>query len=257
MSKKTILIIDDEIDLQELIKLTLRSRGYHVEVACNGIEGLEKLKTVNPSLIILDMNMPKMGGLEFYKTICYNDNKPRTPVLVLTARANMEQLFKELNIDGFMAKPFEIDELLKEVETIIERRENAGKITPSGMKEVRKVCIIENDPEVMNQIGAAFLISGYIVNPASNGAEGIERIAYTVPDVAVVNLGLIDIPGDMVILKIKNIAKTQNVKCILYTKRSAEKVTIAEKIGEKEGVDKFIQYVTAKDIVDAVNEMLK
>ena len=48
--QKTVLFIDDEIDLQELVKITLRSRGYNVEIASNGIEGLEKLKTIKPDL---------------------------------------------------------------------------------------------------------------------------------------------------------------------------------------------------------------
>ena len=256
-SSKTILLIDDEIDLQQLVKITLKSKGYAVETANNGLEGLTKLETMKPDLIILDMNMPKMGGLEFYQNISGKNDKPPYPVLVLTARANMEQLFKQLNIDGFMAKPFEIDDLLKEVETIINKKSSVGiKVSSSGIREPRKVCIVENNTEVLNQIGSAFLSAGYMVNPAQNGTEGIERIANTVPDVAVVNLGLVDIPGDMVILKLKNMAKTQNVKYILYTKKSAEGSTIAQKIGEKEGIDRFVEFISPQDLLEAIKELL-
>ena len=122
-NQKTILLIDDEVNLQQLIKITLNAKNYHVETAGNGLEGLAKLETMKPDLIILDMNMPKMGGLEFYQKICDGTDRPRHPVLVLTARANMEQLFKPLNIDGFMAKPFEINDLLHEVETIIQKNQ--------------------------------------------------------------------------------------------------------------------------------------
>ncbi len=124
--QKTILLIDDEIDLQQLVKIALKSKGYNIETANNGLEGLAKLETLKPDLIILDMNMPKMGGLEFYQKISVND-KPKYPVLVLTARANMEQLFREFNIDGFMAKPFEVDELLEEVDTIIKKKSGIAK----------------------------------------------------------------------------------------------------------------------------------
>ena len=75
--QKTILLIDDEIDLQQLVKIALKSKGYNIETANNGLEGLAKLETVKPDLIILDMNMPKMGGLEFYQKICVND-KPKS-----------------------------------------------------------------------------------------------------------------------------------------------------------------------------------
>ena len=256
--QKTILLIDDEINLQQLVKIAIKSKGYHVETANNGLEGLEKLKTLKPDLIILDMNMPKMGGLEFYQKICDGGSHPRHPVLVLTARANMEQLFKEFNIDGFMAKPFEVDELLEEVDTIIKKKSGIAKtIRVSDGNQPPKVCVAENDEQAFNKIGSAFLNAGYMVNPARNGTEAIERISATVPEVAVIKLGLVDISGDIVIQKLKRMAKTQDVKFILYTERSAEKGIVAQKIGQKEGIDRFVVYSDPKQLVDAVNELLK
>jgi two-component system response regulator MprA len=117
-----ILLIDDDIDLQQLTKIALKSRGYIVETANNGLEGLSKLEIIKPDLIILDMNMPKLGGLGFYQKICNGKDHPLYPVLVLTARTNLEQLLTQMNIDGFIAKPFEIDELLRKVDAIIEKR---------------------------------------------------------------------------------------------------------------------------------------
>ncbi len=255
---KTILLIDDETDLQELVKITLKTQQYNVIIARNGIEGLEILKTTKPDLVILDLNMPKMGGLEFYQNICDRHDRPRYPVLILTARANMERLFKQFNIDGFMAKPFEIDDLLREVNIIIERRSNGSvKLLPSGNREIRKVCIVENDPEMLSQIGSTFLNAGYIVNPAHSGTDGIERIANTMPDVALVKLGLLDIPGDMVILKLKYMAKTQDIKCILYTDKSAEKAAIAQKVGIKEGIARFVEFVYSAELLAAANEIVR
>ena len=256
--QKTILLIDDEVNLQQLMKIALKSRKYTIETASNGLEGLEKLKILKPDLIILDMNMPKMGGLEFYQKICDDTNHPKYPVLVLTARANMEQLFKELNIDGFMAKPFEVADLLHEVDTIIEKKSNYNiKITSAGVREPRKICIVENDPAILSKIGSIFLESGYIVNPATNGTEGIARISGNLPDVALVHLGLVDLPGDMVILKLKFMAKTQNVKYILYTQQTVDKTDVIQKISEKEGIDRLIKYVDLRDLLRAANEVLQ
>src|SRR3989338_2025277 len=255
--QKTILLIDDEIDLQQLVKIALKSKGYNIETANNGLEGLAKLETVKPDLIILDMNMPKMGGLEFYQKICVND-KPKYPVLVLTARANMEQLFREFNIDGFMAKPFEVDELLEEVDTIIKKKSGIAKtIRVSDGDRPPKVCVAENDEQAFNKIGSAFLSAGYMVNPARTGTEAIERIAATVPEIAVIKLGLVDISGDIVIGKLKRMAKTQDVKFILYTERTAEKTIITEKISEKEGIDRFVTFSDPKQLIDAANELLR
>ena len=125
-NSKLILLIDDDVDLQQLTKMALKSKGYVVETANNGLEGLSKLETLKPDLIVLDMNMPKLGGLGFYQKICNGQDRPPYPVLVLTARTNLEQLLTQMNIDGFMGKPFEIDELLSKVDAII------GKLNPEG-----------------------------------------------------------------------------------------------------------------------------
>ena len=255
--QKTILVIDDEIDLQQLIKMTLKSQGYQVQTADNGAHGLEKLKSITPHLIILDMNMPIMGGLEFYKRICV-DGHPKYPVLVLTARANMEQLFQEFNIDGFMTKPFEVEELLEEVDTILKNRSGLSKkVKVSATGELPRVCIAENDQDAFNAIGTAFLNAGYVVNPARNGTEAIERICATIPEVALIKLSLVDIQGDIVILKLKRIARAQAVKYILYTPKTAENIIIGEKIGQKDGIDRFVQYSNPQQLVDAVGEILR
>ena len=112
---KKILVIDDEVDLTDMIKYQLTAHGYKVVVAHNGEEGLGKLTLNTPDLIILDMNMPKMGGLEFLNRITTPFGRPKFPVLVLTARANFEKIFQGIDIVGFMPKPFDIAELIAEV----------------------------------------------------------------------------------------------------------------------------------------------
>lgn len=255
--QKVILVIDDEANLQQLMKVSLNSNDYHVETANNGIEGLAKLETLTPDLIILDMNMPRMGGVEFYEILCDGNTHPKYPVLVLTARANMEKLFKEVNIDGFMPKPFEIPELLREVERIIQKNSGSGfKITSSGSREPRKICIVEKDPETLNKIGSLFLAADYMVIPSQNGMEGIERITQAVPDIALVQLGLADISGDLVILRLKLMDKTKEVKYILYTEKNAEKASVTKRIGEKEGIDCFIESTNPQDLLKAVNSVI-
>ena len=91
---KRILLIDDEINLQQLVKVVLSAKGYNVTTADNGKDGLEKLEAADPDLIILDMNMPVMGGVEFYQRICDAWSQPKYPILILTARANMEDFFQ-------------------------------------------------------------------------------------------------------------------------------------------------------------------
>jgi CheY-like chemotaxis protein len=123
MSKAArILVIDDEPKNIKLLEACLGPAGYQVFSELNSVHALAKLKDIAPDLIILDLNMPRLGGLGFYQKICNGLDHPPYPVLVLTARANMEQLLKQMNVDGFMSKPIDIDKLLIEVKAILAKK---------------------------------------------------------------------------------------------------------------------------------------
>ena len=257
--EKKILLIDDEIDLQQLIKVVLSSKGYNVTTADNGLDGLEKLEAANPDLILLDMNMPKMGGVEFYQKICDAWSRPKYPVLILTARANMEEFFKGMDVDGFMAKPFEIDDLLAEVQRIIQKRSTGTVKAPKtrDANQPANVCVAEADAQTCNKIGAALLSAGYVVHLVHSGTEAIEHIFSIVPEIAVISFALNDIPGDAVIAKLKKMPKTQDVKFILYAEDTPEKAIVAQEMSKKEGIDRFVKYQMAEDLLLVVNELLK
>ncbi len=256
---KKILLIDDEIDLQQLVKVVLSSKGYNVTTADNGQDGLNKLEAANPDLILLDMNMPKMGGVEFYQKICDAWSRPKYPVLILTARANMEEFFKGMDIDGFMAKPFEIDNLLTEVQRILEKR-STGATKAAKTRDANqpaRVCVAEADAQTCNKIGGALLSAGYTVHLVHSGTEAIEHAFSIVPEIAVVNFALNDIPGDAVIAKLKKMPKTQDIKFILYIEDTPEKAIAIQEMSKKEGMDRFVKYQKVEDILLAVHELLK
>ena len=136
-----ILIIDDEEFLRENLKYVFERKGHEVVLAGDGIQGLKALEICAPDLIILDLNMPNMGGIEFFQHICEGD-RLKYPVLVLTARANMDQLYKEFkveqffrdfNVDGVMSKPFELQVLVEQVAAIIARKADAGAVSPGNV----------------------------------------------------------------------------------------------------------------------------
>src|ERR1041385_8938785 len=96
---KTILILEDEQDVANLYAKRLQTQGYQTHVAYNGLQGLDKLKAgIVPDLILMDINMPEMGGLEFYQHICGTSEKPPYPVLVLSARTDLEAFFRDFNV---------------------------------------------------------------------------------------------------------------------------------------------------------------
>jgi len=259
---RIILIIDDEEDLVEAMAFQIKAKKPWITVhkAGDGRAGLEVLKTVTPHLIILDMNMPGMGGIEFYKNICDSKSKPKYPVLVLTARANLEQLFKDLNVDGFMTKPFEFETLFREIDVIFEKRyELPKKIAKANTKMQAKVLIADDDKDSFDKIALAFLSAGYMVEAAGSGLEAVDKVLSSVPDLILIKLGLTDIPGDIVVARLKQMPRTMDVQMILFTPESDRlnyEITnkICKSIGVKDVVeseDPLVLLRHAKYLLDA------
>jgi DNA-binding response OmpR family regulator len=109
-----ILVVDDDISILEMVMQILRAEGYPVVGARNGVEGLAQVDRRAPSLILLDMRMPRMDGWEFAAAL--RKRGIASPVVVMTAAENAKRWADEVKADGFMVKPFEILELLASVE---------------------------------------------------------------------------------------------------------------------------------------------
>lgn len=114
MSKKTVLLVDDDIDLVELVTLILTESGYRVIVAEEGQDALEKVAQGMPGVILLDMRMPGMDGWQFAREFRARHDR-LAPIVVLTAANDPEQRAREIDADGYLGKPFEIDDLVDTV----------------------------------------------------------------------------------------------------------------------------------------------
>jgi len=111
-----ILIIDDDSGIVEVIKNALTKKNYEVFTASNGNEGLELVKKTPPDLILLDVMMPSMNGYEFLralKALKIIEGKAMIPVIVITAKEEMEELFKFEGVKEYLVKPAESSELIK------------------------------------------------------------------------------------------------------------------------------------------------
>lgn len=116
---KKILIVDDEKNLVEFIESVLVTRGHKVSAAHDGQEALRKLSHGDPDLMLLDMGMPKMGGMQLYSQICTRYGRSRFPVIVLTANDALTDFFESALVDRFMTKPFKIKDLLDAIELLL------------------------------------------------------------------------------------------------------------------------------------------
>ncbi len=112
-----ILLIDDDPDIRVSLAEVLRLEGYPVETAGNGAEGLERLKRDSPPcVILLDLMMPIMDGWQFRAKQLTEPDLAQLPVIILSATTEIRRHAAELNVAGFVSKPFLLDRLLNVVE---------------------------------------------------------------------------------------------------------------------------------------------
>jgi DNA-binding response OmpR family regulator len=130
----TILVVDDEISIQELVKLYLEKEGFRVESAGSGKEALERIDAVKPSLVVLDIMLPDMNGFDVCREL---RQRADVPVLMLTARKDDidKILGLEMGADDYLTKPFNPRELVARIRAVLRRSgsgQRPGKLIEAG-----------------------------------------------------------------------------------------------------------------------------
>ena len=122
-SRGTILVIDDERDLIELVRYNLDKEGFDVLAASDGMSGLEIATKHKPDLVVLDLMMPGMDGLEVCRRMRADDRTRRIPVIMLTAKAGETDRIVglEMGADDYVTKPFSPRELVARVKAVLRR----------------------------------------------------------------------------------------------------------------------------------------
>jgi len=128
MRDKKVLIIDDDADLLHLAGLLFKKAGAHVFTARDGLEGISKLFTCNPNLIVLDVMMPGTNGFEVCQRIRQVSN---APIIMLTALNHEQEMLRglEAGADDFLTKPFNAEVLLARAKTVLRRSANGDAQT--------------------------------------------------------------------------------------------------------------------------------
>jgi len=123
MSKIKVLIIDDEPELMEMVSLRLEANDYQVISACDGQEGLDKVRSEKPDLIILDLMLPKIEGYKVCRLLKFDERYKHIPIILFTARALQSdiELGAEVGADAYITKPFEPDMLLAKVVQLLKK----------------------------------------------------------------------------------------------------------------------------------------
>ena len=118
---KKILVIEDDASVRTLLSKSLRAKGYEVETCDDGLDGLTRLETTKPDLIIVDIMMPRLDGMTFVKAIKGNQATQPIPIIFLTANNDPKTMIAGINLGAkhYVTKPFQLDDLLGKVKKAI------------------------------------------------------------------------------------------------------------------------------------------
>jgi len=116
---RKVIVVDDEATVLALLKKKLTENGFEVITSSGGHEALGTIQAENPDVIILDILMPEMDGYTLLLELKKIENFTVPPVIILTAKSEMEEVFRMEGVKDYLVKPFQTDELIKKLEKIV------------------------------------------------------------------------------------------------------------------------------------------
>ncbi|HMK57017.1 MAG TPA: response regulator [Dissulfurispiraceae bacterium] len=118
-----ILVVDDDKTTRKLLGLYLKAKGYEVVTAENGLDAMEKLGTENINLVVTDMNMPYMDGIELTKNLRADDNWKDLPIVMVTTEADEDEKKRafETGVDDYLVKPANAEQISDSIKKILKK----------------------------------------------------------------------------------------------------------------------------------------
>jgi DNA-binding response OmpR family regulator len=252
MTTARILLVDDEPNLLLVVGDQLRLEGYEVITARNGEEALQSLRVQTPDLIVLDISMPGMTGLALLKKLSGPDGKPRYPILIFTARSNMEQFFQTTAVEGFLSKASDPAQLLAEVRRILLKTRKVVKSEPPpNPKQRRVILILEDDPLLSMRLKTSFTIAGYETITITESHSLAETLQNHTPAVILLKSLLAGTTGSTIAASLADYTTAQGISIILYDASGIHKP------GDKfVNVNKFVPSNSPADLLKATASLL-
>lgn len=206
--KKKILIVDDEQDIREIIKISLMDDGFRVLEASNGKTAIELARKEKPDLITLDIMMPGIDGFEVAKTIKEGPQTKDIPIIILSVLSQDKNKYLQ-GIADYISKPFRPDELVEKIKSIIK------KTGPS--KKVKNILIVDDDPDVIDIISISLKDKGFVLVGAHNGVDALDKLKIFIPNLIIADINMPKMNGFELIRRLKKEPDFNTIPIIVLT----------------------------------------
>ncbi|MBF0463934.1 MAG: response regulator [Nitrospirae bacterium] len=174
-ASKTILVVDDDESIRELLTQELQNVGYSVETAKNGMEAIKIIKERPPQLIILDVMMPEMNGFDVAAVIKGDPATADVPIIILSVVEDSER-GRHLGVDRYLTKPINKELLFSDIKTLL--ADGASR---------KKILVVDEDESNVKTLTDVLKTKGYTVVSATDGPDSIEKAKAERPDIIIVD----------------------------------------------------------------------
>lgn len=241
-----ILTVDDSKTVRIIVKKSFKGFDCEIIEAQNGVEGLAMAAKTTPDIILLDITMPVMDGVEMLTKLKSDPALKAIPVIMLTAEAGRENVMKiaKIGVRDYIVKPFKEEVLVDKVSRVVDLRP-AGEAEPKQKKidDPIDILVVEDKPAIIEQIKNGFGHTPWNVNGVASTGEAIDFCQRKVPDCIIISLSLQDDAAITLFRIIRSNAKTKYVPLFgLSVKTAVEEQQRAQQAGFSTIIHKPIDF---------------
>ena len=225
------LVVDDDDELRAVVSEYIRLQGFHVLEAKDGLEALLQVKRARPQAIILDLAMPRLGGIDALKRIVKFD--PTIAVVVVTGETDtdLHRQASVLGVRAVLAKPVGLPDLLSALTGSNTSRPGAAPTTerepgPAPVSAAReaspgRVLIVDDDPAMREMLSEFATLKGYSARSVSSGADALRAVLEDAPDVVLLDIEMPGLSGADALIAIQAVAPAVKVIMVSGTSDAA------------------------------------
>jgi DNA-binding NtrC family response regulator len=218
----TVLIVDDDQDLRRVLAEFLAVEGFETRQAGDGLEALREVERQRPDAMLLDILMPRLGGLSTLDRVRALD--PHLPVILMTATLDPMLLRHAISsgASAVLAKPLQLDDVAAALRWQGAEEEEPPVATPRSVATARKVLVVDDDPDMREMLQELLNSCGYDVRVAADGLTALRAFVEESPDVVLLDIRMPGIDGIDVLASIREIDSCAKVIMLTGITRMSE-----------------------------------